>query len=165
MNEMTKIYGIYDITDAVIVLKVGKATVKCEFSKGVVDGTDRHPAKLQTSNPIAQIAIENSPLFNNRIFLLETIGQPAVKRAEKPAEKQETKVAGKEEPKKEGDAAGTAEERTSEEKTEFPEVTTVGAAVVILKNKGIPATRLRNREAVFSAAKEAGLAFPNLPEQ
>ena len=188
---MIKIYGIYDVEEAVYILKIGKTRVKCEFAKGVVDGSRKYPARLQTSNGIAQLAIENSPLFNSRIFLLESIPQPSdvnirdngkkqgkdIMPAEEktPPQAADTAVA-KDGPSPaaeseaeielhegaESEASGRAEEGVYG--SSYDSVRTVADAVVILKNLGGPAKKLRNRDMVLAAAKEIRVTFPNLPE-
>lgn len=149
---MTKIYGVYGVDEAIYHIKRGKAFVKCEFTNGKVDGTDQHPAKLQTSNPIAQILIENSEMFNTKIFLLETIGQPTPVNANAPKEHDQNPTESEEEDRS----------NNSEEKTEYNEVTTTGDAMNVLKSLGVKASMLRSKEMVLQAAEEIGVAFPNL---
>lgn len=86
---MTKIYGIYGITEAVLYFKIGKCKVKCTFKDGVKDELDRYPAKLITDNPIVQLAIEKSDMFGSKIHLLDSVKSSHELKAEEEARREE----------------------------------------------------------------------------
>ncbi len=148
---MTKIYAIYGVEEAVYNLNMGKVSVRCEFVKGFVDGTRNYPAKLQTNNPIVQIVIENSPLFNNKIFLLEEFSNSDA------SQKRENSKNRKKESLKKDDAKDK-----DEDMTDYPDIVTLGDAMNVLKSLGASASEMRNKEKVLSLAQEYRVTFSNL---
>lgn len=182
---MTKIYGIYGITEAVLYFRIGKCRVKCTFKDGVKDDTDRYPAKLITDNPIVQLAIEKSDMFGSKIHLLDSVKSSQELKAEEEARREEMrrraaeakkaadmKKKSQSKPDEEAqnppeETAAPVEETVAEENAGtdanvFPEVTTVAEAVVILKSLGAKAAQMKGRAGVLKTAEEMGVSFPNL---
>ena len=128
---VTKVYTM-KVNEAVLRFKLGKATINATFKHGVM--RDKIPAKLVTSNPIVQTAIENDPRFGNAITLASTYGQEEVKEVVK----------------------------TSNAVEVVEEVTTMNAALEWLKAKGVPYQSLRSVKAVKAKMEELNVSFPNL---
>jgi hypothetical protein len=139
---MTKVYGLRGMTEAVLYFANGK--IKATFKGGIADKAYNTPAKLITSNPVVQAAIEADPRFGATIFLQKSVGgigdKPIL-----PETKEET-------PSPVADG---------EEKS-YENVTTVGQAMNVLKSLGIKASAMRTKESVLAAAESINVSFPNL---
>ena len=179
---MKKVYGVPGVahTQLVLTSPSGKTKYKITFTGGITHSREKVPAKCITDSPIIQDVIESSPLFNKKIFLLNSFDTP-VKTAEKPAspvippKKQTTPIKGrtgrngiKEKTK---DAPIPSEEIQpieEETKTDVPQiyedVTTLGDAISILTGS-VSGDRLTSVEGVLQAAKELGISFPNLSKE
>lgn len=106
------------------------------------DGGTRYPKKVNgtyiTSDPEIQGAIEKDASFNKEFKLVRT---------------EQT------ESKNEADKEGSG--NNGDGQTEFPEITKVGEARELLKEKFQKSAA--NRAEVFQIAGELGIVFPNLP--
>lgn len=166
---MKKVYAMPGVANSQIVLTSpsGKTKYKISFTGGITHAREKVPAKCITDSTIIQDVIESSPLFNKKIFLLNSFGT-VVKPAEQPAAPKKPVV-----PSKNGKAAqpgkGKAKE-TAQNPTDEPngpkvyeDVTNLGEAITILMQVGtVPAENMTSVEGVLKAAAELGVSFPNL---
>ncbi len=65
MKRKRVTYGVYNLVELHARLSLGKATVKVAFTGGAITTLGITPATHTTSNPIIQLAIENSPEFRS----------------------------------------------------------------------------------------------------
>ena len=152
---MTKVYSYPGLTAGIITIPVGRTAIKIEFSKGYFDKKLRKPALYSTSDKVEQQIIENSPLFDKRIFLYRTYGQP-----EEVVE--ERKVQTPADAPSQTSANAPSQTPAVKETTEYPEVTTYEDAIAVLKGiEGVKATQLRSRVSAKSVAEVHGIIFPN----
>lgn len=138
---MTKIYGIYGQTTAIIKVPFngGAGQLECEFRRGVIGrGPNNRPATFAAPDPAVQEIIESSPFFGNKITLVRVIndGGPAVAKKQTPV--------------------------TPPPITEYADVTTKEEAVAFLKAHGAKAKDLKDDEAIMAYASKIGASFPNL---
>lgn len=155
---MRKVYGMPGVAQAQVVLTSasGKTKYKIPFTDGITTSRDKTPAKFTTDNPIIQDVIESDPIFNKKIFLLNTYDRPAtVEPTSAPAKVAAPK--GRPAPKK------TKPAETETKKQVYEEVTNLGEAITILMQVGtVPAENMTSVEGVLKAASELGVSFPNL---
>lgn len=143
--KILKIYAIKNVTTAVYVFPLGKARFRCVFDKGVINAKITRPATFSTSSEIVQTAIEKSPLFNNRIFLREALEIMADgKKAALPKNSVKTSYSHK------------------SEQIVIEEAESLGDVINILREKGVPAKKLRNVQMIMSTVEELGYSFPNV---
>lgn len=162
---MKKVYGMHGVANAQIVLTSpsGKTKYKISFTGGVTHAREKVPAKCITDSPIIQGVIENDPLFNKKIFLLNSFGTP-----EKPAAPAVAPAKGGKSsaPAKSGKSAAPKGKETVEEPEGpkvYEEVTNLGEAITVLMQEGtVPAENMTSVEGVLKAASELGVSFPNL---
>lgn len=64
-NKIRKTYGVYGIIEWHTEIKLGRGILKVSFTGGAITTLGVTPASYTTSNPIAQLAIENSPHFKS----------------------------------------------------------------------------------------------------
>lgn len=145
-----KIYSYPGIVAGEIIIKSGSGTkIRVPFANGHLDRKMRRPATFSTSDPVTQAIIENSYMFNHRIFI--------------------ERVFEDENDKKEQPGAVKSDEVTDDdvvyelpEATEYPEVTTFAEAVAVLKSlPGVKATGLRSLAAAKRTAEANAIIFPN----
>lgn len=139
---MTKIYGIYGRTTAVVRVRSGKgkAELEVEFNRGVPNaGPNYRPATFSTADPVVQKILEGSPLFGNLYTIYRIIN------SEDPQ-------------KKEAEAAKT----TKKDVEQLEGITTKEEAVLYLKGRGAKATNLKDAESILKFADKIGVSFPNL---
>jgi hypothetical protein len=105
-------------------------------------GTDKQGATFTTSNPLAQLAIERSVMFNDGVKLIRTIDKDSVN----------TDTIKKPLPL----TAYEDEEEVHEEVTELNEV------VEILKSKGVKMSELKSSDKIKKVAEQYKLQFPNV---
>ena len=144
----------------------GKTKYKISFTGGITHAREKVPAKHITDSPIIQDVIESSPLFNKKIFLLNSFGS-VVKPTEQPAAPKKPVVT-----PKNGKAAPQPGKGKGKEAVQDPEpkgpkvyedVTNLGEAITILMQVGtVPAENMTSVEGVLKAAAELGVSFPNL---
>lgn len=138
----------------------GKTKYKIPFIDGITTSRDKTPAKFTTDNPIIQDVIESDPLFNKKIFLINTYEKPAAADPTPTPTAKPTAPKGRPAPKK------TKPVETETKKKVFEEVTNLGEAITILMQEGtVPAENMTSIEGVLKAAAELGVAFPNLSEE
>ena len=65
MKKKRVTYGVYNLVELHTRLSLGKATVKVAFTGGSITALGVTPATHTTSDPIVQLAIENSPDFHS----------------------------------------------------------------------------------------------------
>ena len=63
MKKQNIIYGVAGMLEYQALIKVGSAKMKIPFTNGSTNESGRTPATFSTSNPIIQLAIENSKEF------------------------------------------------------------------------------------------------------
>lgn len=167
---MKKVYAMPGVANSQIVLTSpsGKTKYKIPFTGGITHAREKVPAKYITDSPIIQDVIESSPLFNKKIFLLNSFGS-VVKPAEQPAAPKKPVVTpknGKPAPQPgKGKGKETVQEPAGESKGPkvYEEVTNLGEAITILMQAGtVPAENMTSVEGVLKAASELGVSFPNL---
>ena len=167
---MKKVYGMPGVANSQIVLTSpsGKTKYKISFTGGITHAREKVPAKYITDSPIIQDVIESSPLFNKKIFLLNSFGS-VVKPAEQPAAPTKPVV-----PPRNGKGAaqsgkgktkGAVQNPTEEPKGPkvYEDVTNLGEAITVLMQVGtVPAENMTSVEGALKAAAELGVSFPNL---
>lgn len=149
----------------------GKTKYKIPFTGGITHAREKVPAKYITDSPIIQDVIESSPLFNKKIFLLNSFGS-VVKPAEQPVVPKKPVVPSKNgkpaaQPGK-GKVKETVQNPTEEPKGPkvYEDVANLGEAITILMQVGtVPAENMTSIEGVLKAAAELGVSFPNLTEE
>lgn len=147
----TKTYALRgDTVDATYIFKAGKTKVRAHFQGGVPDERRRRPATLTTSNQVAMVVIEQTPMFKSgAIYILsQNIDEgerDRMKPAAAPAPAKETKKSSKK----------------VEEKS-YPDATSLGQAVNILTDLGANAEDLLTPAAVLETAAQMKVSFPNL---
>lgn len=170
---MKKVYAMPGVANSQIVLTSpsGKTKYKIPFTGGITHAREKVPAKYITDSPIIQDVIESSPLFNKKIFLLNSFGS-VVKPAEQPAAPKKPVVPSKNgkpatQPGK-GKVKETVQNPTEEPKGPkvYEDVANLGEAITILMQVGtVPAENMTSIEGVLKAAAELGVSFPNLTEE
>lgn len=65
MKKTKTTYGVYNLIEWHALLRLGKATVKVNFSGGSITTQGVTPATFTTEDPVIQFAIERSPEFRN----------------------------------------------------------------------------------------------------
>ena len=152
---MLKTYHCHKYNEAVYNLSIGKFRRRVEFSGGSVPD---YPSFFSTSDPITQLALENSPKYGKEFRLVkaqhqpgdpEPVAAPAETAEPAPVEEQPVEAA---EPAAETPAEGDV----------YPEATTMNQVVAILKGRGVAASRLRSKQGVVNEATALGLSFPNV---
>jgi len=135
---MLKIYGIHGRTQALIKIPVnnGRAWLECEFKHGRIGaGIGNRPATYPTRDETEQNIIENSPFFNNGIFLHMVAGDNDGKKAEQAPEQPALKAE--------------------------PSVFSREEAVAYLKANGAKAANLKDDTAIQKYMEKIGVFFPN----
>ena len=159
---------MHGVANAQIVLTSpsGKTKYKIAFTGGVTHAREKVPAKHITDSLIIQDVIENDPLFNKKIFLLNSFGTP-----EKPAAPAVTPAKGGKPavPAKGGKPAASAKGKETVTEPKGPkvyeEVTSLGEAITVLMQEGqVSAENMTSVAGVLKAASELGVSFPNLSE-
>lgn len=146
-----KIYGLKNAANAVLTFPIGKATVRCEFSGGVLDERNGRLATMVTSDPIVQIAIEGSPQFGNSIVLIQEIDSAdRAAPTRSPARDKKKGATAK------GDGDGAMKGKA------YEDVTSVAEIVQLLTAEGVSASRLKDETSIMREAKAKGMTFPNL---
>lgn len=170
---MKKVYAMPGVANSQIVLTSpsGKTKYKIPFTGGITHAREKVPAKYITDSPIIQDVIESSPLFNKKIFLLNSFGS-VVKPVEQPVAPRRPVVTSKNgkpatQPGK-GKVKETVQNPTEEPKGPkvYEDVANLGEAITILMQVGtVPAENMTSIEGVLKAAAELGVSFPNLTEE
>jgi len=65
MKKTKTTYGVYNLIEWHALLRLGKATVKVQFTGGSITTQGVTPATFTTEDPVIQFAIERSPEFRN----------------------------------------------------------------------------------------------------
>lgn len=144
----TKTYALRgDTVDATYIFRTGKAKVRAHFQGGVPDERRRRPATLTTTNQIAMVVIEASPMFKSgAIYVLsESVDEGEKEKMEKVAKT----------------AKKTAKPKEDKEKV-YPDATSLGQAVNILTDLGASAESLMTPVDVLNTAAQMKVSFPNL---
>lgn len=171
---MKKVYAMPGVANSQIVLTSpsGKTKYKIPFTGGITHAREKVPAKYITDSPIIQDVIESSPLFNKKIFLLNSFGTVV-----KPATPAPAPAGGKKAvtPPKNGKGAvqpAKGKGKDVNPGTEpngpkvYEDVTNLGEAITVLMQTGsVPAESMTSIEGVLKAAAELGVSFPNLTEE
>lgn len=168
---MKKVYGMPGVANSQIVLTSpsGKTKYKIPFTGGITHAREKVPAKYITDSPIIQDVIESSPLFNKKIFLLNSFGTVVKPAAPAPAPTGGKKPVA---PPKNGgkNAAQTAKGKAKTEEPKGPkvyeDVTNLGEAITVLMQEGqMSAENMTSIAGVLKAAAELNVSFPNLTEE
>ena len=144
----TKTYALRgDTVDATYIFQTGKAKVRAHFQGGVPDERRRRPATLTTTNQIAMVVIEASPMFKSgAIYVLsESIDEGEKEKMEKVAK-----------------AAKKAAKPKEDKEKVYPDATSLGQAVNILTDLGASAENLMTPADVLNTAAQMKVSFPNL---
>ncbi len=142
---LTKIYGIYGRTTAVVNIPTGKgkAQINVTFDRGVPNpGPNYRPATFSTSDPVVQEIMENCSLFNKMYTLYRVYGKT---------------TGGSNEKSDNGPV-----ESTPVSLEPMDGIETIEEAIAYLKSKGAKATQLRGNEAIKKYAEKIGVSFPKL---
>ena len=173
---MKKVYAMPGVANSQIVLTSpsGKTKYKISFTGGITHAREKVPAKHITDSPIIQDVIESSPLFNKKIFLLNSFGTvvkpaaaaaaPASTGGKKPVvtTKGSGKGTGAQSGKGKGKDANPDEGQPTGPKV-YEEVTSLGEAITVLMQiSAVPAENMTSIEGVLKSAAELGVSFPNL---
>lgn len=160
--RITKIYGIYGRTTAIVKVPTGsgKAYIEVEFNRGIPNaGPNYRPATYATSDPVEQSILEKSSLFGSlytiyRVRRDDGVAPAALPNVKKPAPAGKTKTS--ETPKTGNEEKGEAEVKVIEE------VKTKGDALEWLKQNGAKATNLKNDDTIKAFMAKIGVSFPNV---
>lgn len=144
----TKTYALRgDIVDATYIMETGKAKLRAHFQGGVPDERRFRPATLTTSNQVAMLVIEASPMFKSgQIYILsESVDEGEKEKAAKAEKKPAKKPA-----------------KPKDEERVYPDATSLGQAVNILTDLGAGADSLMTPADVLTTAAQMKVSFPNL---
>jgi hypothetical protein len=141
-----KTYGIRGISECVMRLEIGKASITCNFTNGDLQSRQPIPAQYTTVNPIAQHAIESCETYKSgKIFVVseyETAPEP------------ETAPVEEEKPKK---------KKVAKTARVMENVRTYGDAMTALMTESeVNVGELKNINDCLAKAAELGISFPNL---
>lgn len=145
---ITKVYAIDGKSSVEIELKVGKARIPLVFAKGCLDRKNYRPATLTVSQKALQNIIEDSPYFGKLISIWKVYGV-----------EDESVEAKEENPAPASEAPASVAE--ANDITEYPEVTSREAMLVILKSLGAKATTLADDKAIKGFIAKKKISFPN----
>lgn len=172
---MKKVYGMPGVANSQIVLTSpsGKTKYKIPFTGGITHAREKVPAKYITDSPIIQDVIENSPLFNKKIFLLnsfETQGKkdnPAPTGGKKtivpPKGGKDTTQTAKGKGKGKDTNPNPSDDQTATGPKVYEQVTNLGEAITVLMQIApVPGENMTSVEGVLKSAAELGISFPNL---
>ncbi|MFA5649519.1 MAG: hypothetical protein WC914_00035 [Proteiniphilum sp.] len=153
-----KIYSLKTIgQEHTMPFKVGDKNVYVKFEKA--SPTDR-VAQFSTEDEKLQDAIEESPRFKEKRIKLIFSNQKSNPSKVKAKEPGTPPV----DPNDENQDPPAGPPADPNPPTEYPEVTTLKAARVILEAEfGVDPSEMNNREKVFAKAAEMGVSFPNIP--
>lgn len=144
---ITKTYGIYGRTTAILRIptgKGGKATIEVEFNRGIPNaGPNYRPATYATSDPVIQSILERSSLFGTMYKIVSIVGTD-------------------ESSAKNAKAAPAKPAPVKKDIEPLEGITTKEEAVAFLKSKGAKATNLKDDESIKKYAEKIGVSFPNL---
>lgn len=115
---------------------LGSTPIRINFTGGCISTRGIDPATFKTSDPLVQLAIENSHFFKKEKIKLVT------------EEKTEEEV--------------IKEENIDNDGNVYPDVKTLVSAREILRSKyGVDLSELQNKDSVISKAESLGVKFPN----
>lgn len=159
---VNKTYGVDGKTAVRWPLKnpTGEVTFVATFRNGCLDEKQKRPATLSTTDPVAQLIIENHRLFKIGVIrLISTSGvAEPMKTAEVNAEVK--KSAGR---KKNSDRTVVSNAIKDEASglITYPDVKTIGDVTNVLLTLGVSMADLRDEDAILKAAADMKLHFPN----
>lgn len=141
-----KTYGMRGISECVLRLEIGKASITCNFTNGNLQSRQPIPAQYTTANPIVQHAIESCEKYKSgKIFVVSEYTTEPEPEAEPVEEK----------PKKKAKVAKTT--RVMEN------VRTYGDAMTALMTESeVNVGELKDINDCLAKAAELGISFPNL---
>lgn len=150
---MKKKYGIKGISECVLRLPVGSATVVCNFTNGDLQSREPIPASYTTDNPVVQHVIESCDKFKNgKIYIMaEYDDEPAIVTGPVPSQKAKTTK-----PKK------AEKDLVEKEPRVMENVHTMGEAMTVLMTECGVLGDLQSVEDCIAKATELGILFPNL---
>ena len=158
--RVTKIYGIYGRTTAIVKVPTGsgKAYIEVEFSRGIPNaGPNYRPATYATSDPVEQSILEKSSLFGS-LYTIYRVREDADAAPAKPQPVNKPATAGK--------AKSVANEKAVikeiPEANAVEEVKTKGEALEYLKQHGAKANNLKSDDAIKAFMAKIGVTFPNV---
>ncbi len=138
---MKKTYKISGLNTSVIRFKLGKGELVAKFDGGI-KGTDI-PATFTTEKPLAQLAIENSELFNKKVFLYKEYDDEGNLLVKGRRNKLQENV----------------------EKKDVSEVDDINGVREYLIGIGVSASKLNSKQNIMKMAVMNNLSFPNLKEE
>lgn len=165
MKKKRITYGVYGMMEYQALIKVGKATLKVQFTDGSITALGQNPASFTTTDFIVQHAIENSSEFKRgRIKIVHCIeldeevhiegGAKKATKAETTEETTPTPVAKDVEEAKTEEAAASTEENAVTE----VEFSCNADAKEYLENKfGVKSSSMRTRADIISAGATYGV--------
>lgn len=153
---MIKVYEIRGVVECSRVFRIGKLTVRCDFSGGAVNESGIVPAVYSTNNPMTQAIIENSESFKRGYVNIQT----SIKEAS-----DSVNIADKNDPKEKevNETKVTTEINMTDGKTDYPDVKNSNMAKEVLMNEPykIPLSELTNKATIQTKASELNVTFSN----
>ena len=147
----------------------GKTKYRIPFTGGITHAREKVAAKYITDSPIIQDVIESSPLFNKKIFLLNSFGtvvkpaNAAPAPASAPAGGKKPVVPARGGKGKAKDTNPNPADGQSTGPKVYEDVTNLGEAITVLMQiAAVPGENMTSIEGVLKTAAEFGVSFPNL---
>lgn len=131
-----KTYGVYGMVEWQTSVFLGNTPIRITFTGGCISVRGIDPATFKTSDPIVQLAIENSHFFKKDKIKLVL------------EEKSEDEV--------------SSDEPIDNDGNVYPDVKTLVSAKEILRSKyNVDLSELQNKDSVLAKAESLGVKFPN----
>ena len=159
--RVTKIYGIYGRTTAIVKVPTGsgKAYIEVEFNRGIPNaGPNYRPATYATSDPVEQSILEKSNLFGSLYTIYRVREDPGVA----PSSQTSVKKSAQSRTAKQVAPKTTTEEKEAEEPRVVEEVKTKVEALEWLKQNGAKAINLKDDDSIKAFMAKIGVSFPNV---
>lgn len=163
MKKKKVTYGVYNTLEWHALLKVGKARLRVSFINGAVTTNGVIPAIYTTSDPVVQMAIEQSKEYAaGKIRVVRSVPLNEEVRVEKNEEIEEPRTESIQSREREESEEPRAESRESEEGSETKPVGVEFACNDDAKDYleetfGFVRSKLRNREDIVAAGKSKGV--------
>lgn len=160
---VTKTYGVDGFTMVRWPLSnpTGDVTIMATFRNGCLDDKQKRPATFTTTDPVAQLVIENHRFFKNgRIRLIATSGQAdTVKTSELNTEVK--KSSGRKGKTSDRTITSNAVKDEATGMVAYPDAKNLGDVTNILLSLGVSMNDLRDEDTILKAAGDMKLYFPN----
>lgn len=170
-----KIYVYRNMTAANVVIMSGATPVRLNFTNGRIGNKYPCSATFRTTDPVIQAIIENSPLFNKKIFLHRK-SEISNHDSKKLPDKEEVEVQALEETSQDTVEINDESIMEDEDNTNpvfdcfidssgaevYCLISTLDEASMLLKSKGVPYNKRRSFVCIEDYCKENNIRMPML---